>query len=119
MMNNQLGMRVLFTSWIIQKIIIDHSLNKFMAYLKYHQMKMRVLTEFVESNGTIEKHGHGRIAVDEIHKIVVADIRFANINRNTTNLLLQESNNGSVHLLPRYYERFFFNHPKRQQKIFD
>ena len=42
---------------------------------------MGVLVEFVKSNGTLEVHGKAGIALDEIHKIVVADIRLGNTDR--------------------------------------
>ncbi|AEE30848.1 phosphatidylinositol 3- and 4-kinase family protein [Arabidopsis thaliana] len=86
-----------------------------------NQMKMGVLIEFLESSVTVQSLGTvyselpDDVGAEEIHKIVVLDIRFGNIDRNLGNLLVQaEPRNGSAaHLVPIDHELSFFNdaHP--------
>ncbi|KAL9857846.1 putative 1-phosphatidylinositol 4-kinase [Arabidopsis thaliana] len=86
-----------------------------------NQVKMGVLIEFLESSVTVQSLGTvyselpDDVGAEEIHKIVVLDIRFGNIDRNLGNLLVQaEPRNGSAaHLVPIDHELSFFNdaHP--------
>ncbi|KAK4748407.1 hypothetical protein SAY87_014993 [Trapa incisa] len=70
----------------------------------HHPVEMKVkigsLQMFVENQGSCEDIGPGSFPVDEVHKISVLDIRLANADRHSGNILLGKGENGQQVLIP-------------------
>lgn len=81
----------------------------FVRFTNGNETKMGVLVEFVETVGTIGERGDIGITLEEMHKIVVADIRFGNMDRHRDNILVRVDESGSAHLVPIDHEMSFGN----------
>ncbi|KAI7732965.1 hypothetical protein M8C21_004251 [Ambrosia artemisiifolia] len=62
--------------------------------------KIGSLQMFVENDGSCEDMGPGAFPVDEVHKISVLDIRMANADRHSGNILVSKGKDGNVVLIP-------------------
>ncbi|XP_076890795.1 phosphatidylinositol 4-kinase gamma 4-like [Bidens hawaiensis] len=62
--------------------------------------KLGSLQMFMENNGSCEDMGPGSFPVDEVHKISVLDIRMANADRHTGNILASKGEDGRFVLIP-------------------
>ncbi|KAJ0797486.1 putative 1-phosphatidylinositol 4-kinase [Helianthus annuus] len=62
--------------------------------------KIGSLQMFMENNGSCEDMGPGAFPVDEVHKISVLDIRMANADRHSGNILVSKGQDGQVVLIP-------------------
>ncbi|CAH8253683.1 unnamed protein product [Arabidopsis lyrata] len=80
----------------------------FLRFRLGNEMKMGILIEYAESKGCARRSGLG-IPVNEVHKILITDIRFGNSDRNVENVLVQESENGAIQLVPVDHEMCFGN----------
>ncbi|KAL9229002.1 hypothetical protein vseg_004521 [Gypsophila vaccaria] len=58
------------------------------------------LQKFMKNNGSCEDIGPGAFPVDEVHKISVLDIRLANADRHSGNILFSKDENGRMVLIP-------------------
>lgn len=63
-------------------------------------IKIGSIQKFVKNLGTCEDYGPHAFPVEEVHKISVLDIRVANTDRHTGNILLTEDEDGKTVLVP-------------------
>ncbi|KAK9758078.1 hypothetical protein RND81_01G205100 [Saponaria officinalis] len=58
------------------------------------------LQKFMKNNGSCEDIGPGAFPVDEVHKISVLDMRLANADRHSGNILFRKDETGRIVLIP-------------------
>ncbi|XP_027154805.1 phosphatidylinositol 4-kinase gamma 4-like [Coffea eugenioides] len=63
-------------------------------------MKIGSLQLFTENNGSCEDWGPSDFPVEEVHKIAVLDVRLANADRHSGNILVNKGDDGKTALIP-------------------
>ncbi|ESQ55498.1 hypothetical protein EUTSA_v10026797mg [Eutrema salsugineum] len=84
----------------------------FLRFTKGNESNLGVLVQFEENVGCIDKYiskNPHKINFDEIRRISLLDVRFANMDRNVDNILVQEKGNGTTHCIPIDHGMCFSN----------
>ncbi|XP_057417719.1 phosphatidylinositol 4-kinase gamma 4 [Lotus japonicus] len=63
-------------------------------------VKIGSLQKFMNNDGNCEDIGPGAFPVEEVHKITVLDIRMANADRHSGNILIRKEADGNIKLIP-------------------
>lgn len=86
---------------ILSSPLMSASMHKsFSVKRKVDNDKIGSCQEFIYAECTMDDISPSKINVDEIHKIVVLDIRLMNADRNTANLLCRRKEDNSLELVP-------------------
>ncbi|GAA0142779.1 nucleotide kinase [Lithospermum erythrorhizon] len=64
------------------------------------KVKLGSLQLFMENHGSCEDMGPSAFPVEEVHKIAVLDLRLANADRHSGNILVSKDENGKTSLIP-------------------